>query len=149
MIFFREGVLPVEFHTIEIEAVADPWQVDAFACDDLHIGVSGEESGLAVCFAYGSVIADEAELLRIATLPAYRSRGLGHEILSRFLRQAATRGASVVFLEVELDNTKARRLYERMGFATTYVRNNYYGPGRHAAMMRRELKFPASQGGIS
>ena len=82
----------------------------------------GNEDG----FAIGRVIADEAELLTIATPPSVQRSGFGRQCLTEFHREAAARGAISAFLEVAEDNTSAIALYESAGWSQTAVRKGYY-----------------------
>ena len=87
--------------------------------------------------AYGGImcIADEAQMLNIATLPEYRRRGLAREILVGLYAEAIKRGASVMTLEVRESNESARRLYGSEGFREIGVRPNYYQSPREAAII--------------
>ena len=77
-------------------------------------------------FALGRVIADEAELLTIATAPDMRKQGLARLLLQELEHAAARRGATRLFLEVAEDNHPARALYEGTEFAETGRRKGYY-----------------------
>jgi len=104
-----------------------PWSEDEFRtllarADTLTI--AGPE-GLAL----GRVTLDEAELLTIAVAPAARRKGLGRELLDRFLAGARAKGAQTVFLEVDSLNAAARALYAAAGFAKVGLRRNYYREG--------------------
>jgi ribosomal-protein-alanine N-acetyltransferase len=87
--------------------------------------------------------ADEAEILTIATAPAWRGYGVGGELLAEHLRQAKQQGVKTMFLEVDPDNAPAMALYKRFGFAKVGERGGYYrrGDGTLASawVMRREL----------
>lgn len=82
--------------------------------------------GDARAFAVGRVIADEAELLTLATDPAFRRCGLGKACLNAILHEARSRGAATLFLEVASDNVAAVALYRSAGFKITGCRQNYY-----------------------
>jgi ribosomal protein S18 acetylase RimI-like enzyme len=43
-------------------------------------------------------------------------------------------------LEMRIGNDQARPLYESLGFIEISRRENYYGPGLTAVVMRKELK---------
>lgn len=94
-------------------------------------------------FAMGRVIADEVELLTIATDPAHRRLGLGAARLADFHDAAAQRGATRSFLEVAADNTAAIALYLASGYAQDGRRPGYYrlADGRRldALLMSRAL----------
>jgi ribosomal-protein-alanine N-acetyltransferase len=77
-------------------------------------------------FALGRVIADEAELLTIATAPEMRKQGLARCLLRELEQAGARRGATRLFLEVAEDNEAARALYTSAGFAETGRRKGYY-----------------------
>ena len=77
-------------------------------------------------FALGRVIADEAELLTIATDPDKRRQGLGDRVLAGFEAEARTRGAVSAFLEVAADNTAALALYKGNGWQISGTRPAYY-----------------------
>ncbi|MDO5756141.1 MAG: GNAT family N-acetyltransferase [Rhodobacterales bacterium] len=77
-------------------------------------------------FALSRVIADEAELLTLATDPDYRRRGVATEMLQMVEAALATRGAARHFLEVAADNSAAQVLYARAGYVHSGRRAGYY-----------------------
>ena len=58
---------------------------------------------------------DEIRLLDIAILPEHRGRGIGTRLIRSLQRDARTAGAPLRH-SVEVDNHRARHLYERLGF---------------------------------
>ena len=76
-------------------------------------------------FSLSRAVADEAELLLIAVLPAQRRRGIGRLLLDEFMRESRDRGLSRVHLEVRYGNPAAE-LYRDAGFAPVGRRRNYY-----------------------
>ena len=107
-----------------------------------EVGESGEGCqafsalAAAACFRLAG---DVAELYRIMTAPAWRGLGVATLLLARGFAWASQSGAKEMLLEVRKSN-QARSLYVDAGFTTLYERTNYYGPGRHALVMRRELE---------
>jgi [ribosomal protein S18]-alanine N-acetyltransferase len=85
--------------------------------------------------------ADEAEILSVAVARAWRGRGLARRLLDLHLRRLAGLGLRAVFLEVDEDNTPARRLYARAGFREVGRRAGYYAQsgGKGALVLRRDL----------
>jgi [ribosomal protein S18]-alanine N-acetyltransferase len=87
--------------------------------------------------------ADEAEILSIAVTASRRRRGLARRILDLHLRRLAGLGVRAVLLEVDEENTPARRLYARAGFQEVGRREGYYSrPQAHpsrALVLRRDL----------
>lgn len=101
-----------------------PWSETEFASlleSPLTFAIGDSRS-----FALVRVIADEAELLTIATDPAYQRQGLGRTIMRNWEKLAQTRGVAMAFLEVAADNHVAKALYRSNGFAPCGRRNNYY-----------------------
>ncbi len=101
-----------------------PWSAQEFT--DLlaspHVFLCTTSHG----FALGRAIADEAELLTLATDPAHRRQGEARACLKAFEAQARTRGAARAFLEVDAENHAARELYRSAGYALEATRPNYY-----------------------
>ncbi|MGJ9421929.1 GNAT family N-acetyltransferase [Aeromicrobium sp. CF3.5] len=91
--------------------------------------------------AYGiiRVVADTADLDRIATLAPVRGQGLGRAVLQALTDRAISRGAQRMLLEVSEDNTSARALYDAVGFTEIHRRRRYYRGGADALVMERGL----------
>jgi ribosomal-protein-alanine N-acetyltransferase len=81
----------------------------------------------------------EADILTVAVLPAYRRQGIAREFIRQIEAYAIEREASAMMLEVELSNESAIKLYESLGYMKISVRMDYYGPGKDAHVMRKEL----------
>jgi ribosomal-protein-alanine N-acetyltransferase len=96
-----------------------------------------------VAFILSCIVADEAEILSVAVLPAWRKYKIARALLALHLRHLAGRGVRKLFLEVDEGNAAARRLYTRAGFAQVGQRDGYYanatGKRSAALVMRREL----------
>lgn len=67
----------------------------------------------------------EEELLLIAVGPDHRRKGLGKWLIEELARDARSRGASHIFLEMR-SNNPAERLYRLAGFEPIGKRKNYY-----------------------
>lgn len=63
---------------------------------------------------------DTAAVSAIGTLPEYRRRGLGGEVLEALTAWAGRAGARRIALQVETDNTAALAWYGRLGFTERY-----------------------------
>ena len=94
-------------------------------------------------FVLARVAADEAEIITIAVAPQARRRGIGTALIEAATREAASRGAARLFLEVAEDNFPARRLYDELGFLPVGKRRAYYArgalPAVAALMMHRAI----------
>jgi [ribosomal protein S18]-alanine N-acetyltransferase len=102
-----------------------------------HAAVAGSLVG----FILSRLVAGEAEILSIAVAASRRGKGLGRQLLDLHLRRLAGLGTRAVFLEVDANNTSARRLYQRAGFRSVGRREGYYpaGQGSAALILRRDL----------
>lgn len=115
------------------------WSAAEFAAllDSPHVFAAGD----ARAFALGRVIADEAELLTLATDPAHRRAGLARAALTAFEAEARTRGAARGFLEVAADNAAARALYAAARWRDCARRPAYYpragGPAADALILEK------------
>jgi ribosomal protein S18 acetylase RimI-like enzyme len=70
--------------------------------------------------------ADEAEVIDLWVTPHARRNGIAAALLENLTQHLKAYGGTRLFLEVALDNTAARALYEKQGFATVAHRGAYY-----------------------
>ena len=96
-----------------------------------------EHEDALVGYASAAVIADVADLTRIAVMPADRREGLGSALLATLLETAAERGAERMMLEVAETNEPALAFYVASGFAEIARRRDYFGRGVDAVVMER------------
>ena len=86
------------------------------------------------------LVAEEAHLLRIATAPTFRGRGVGSDLLAAAVGSARDAGCTTMLLEVARRNRAAVALYDRRGFHTVGERKGYYAtPPDDALIMRLSL----------
>lgn len=118
-----------------------PWSALEFATllDSTGVILRGD----ARSFVLGRLIADEAEVLTIATAPEFRRQGLAQGCLAAFLDALQKQQAQSVFLEVADDNNAAKSLYINNKFVNVGTRPNYYsrpdGTKVAAAVLRRSV----------
>ncbi len=107
-----------------------------------------DQRGVILCgdaksFILGRVIADEAEILTLATHPDFRRQGRAHQALRDFIAAAARNGGQRVFLEVATDNNPAKALYFSENFSQVGNRPGYYmsrdGAKTDAVILERRL----------
>ena len=98
--------------------------------------VDGELVGYAGIF----FAQDVADIHTITVTEKYRRKGIGRELLKRMIDWARVKKADAIMLEMRVGNDAARPLYEQYGFIEISKRENYYGPGLTAVVMRKELK---------
>ncbi|MBB4613288.1 GNAT family N-acetyltransferase [Novosphingobium taihuense] len=101
-----------------------------------------ETSSETAGFFMSRAVLDEEELLLFAIAPQYRRRGLGHQLLARFISTARSGGMSRVFLEMRRDNP-AGFLYAAHGFREIGLRPAYYRTpgGARIDAISQELTF--------
>lgn len=94
-------------------------------------------------FVMGRSVAGETELLSIATHPDHRRQGLAQALLIAFDEKARSDASTTIFLEVAAQNTSARALYKKHGFAQVGQRRNYYqhpdGSRQDALVLSKKL----------
>jgi [ribosomal protein S18]-alanine N-acetyltransferase len=111
-----------------------------------------ERAVIAHCARTGSKLAgfilsrraeDEAEILSVAVAARRRGRGLAGKLLDLHLRRLAGLGVRAVFLDVDVHNDAAIRLYAHAGFHEVARRPHYYpiagGEAADALVLRRDL----------
>lgn len=133
--------LLAELHALAFPP-AEAWSAAMFAGHLGQTGVFGlvhRAGGLVLA----RVAADEAEILTLCVAPEARRRGAGAALLAAAATRAAAAGAGRLFLEVAEANAAARALYAGAGFVEVGKRRGYYGPGRHALILGRNLRAVA------
>jgi len=122
----RENAIPLaDLHKL---CFADPWDAQAIARlaggpgFALFHGTLAQPEG----FVLARAAAGEAEILTIATRPANRRSGIGRALMLAAAKEAANRGATALFLEVDATNAPAIALYHGLGFAKAGERKGYY-----------------------
>lgn len=118
---------------IEQRVYGFPWTAGNFA-DSLAAGyiaelrVDADDILLGYCVAMPGV--DEMHLLNLTVVPEHQHRGHARALLDALQAHCRAQGAATLWLEVRAGNARARRLYERRGFAAVGQRARYY-PAAH------------------
>ena len=94
-----------------------------------------EHDDALVGYASAAVIADVADLTRIAVARAARREGMGTALLAALMEAAVERGAERMMLEVADTNEPAIAFYAASGFVEVARRRDYYGRGVDAVVM--------------
>lgn len=76
-------------------------------------------------FTLTRYVRGEEELLLIGVRPNHRGRGLGQLLMKYFERDARSRGAAHLFLEMRINNP-AEKLYRSCGYRPVGTRKDYY-----------------------
>lgn len=107
-----------------------PWSAQEIE-DMLHSGsvlsfISPDEDGLLLT----RVLSPEAEILTLAVDPGARRRGVGFDLVSKWIEIMSRLDVTDLYLEVAADNVPALGLYERHRFLPSGRRRGYYArPG--------------------
>ena len=100
--------------------------------------VATEEDDL-LAYAAVSIVADLAELQRIAVAATHRRTGLASGLIARVEHEAMTRHADRLLLEVREDNHVACAFYAARGFTEIDRRPRYYADGTTAVILFKEI----------
>jgi len=127
---------------VHAQCFEEPWTTDAFRTllgDAATFGFAAGADAFVLC----RTAADEAEVLTLCTVPGARRRALARGLVHAAMAEAATRGATRLFLEVAETNVPALSLYAQLGFEIVAKRAGYYetraGSGVAALVMRKDL----------
>ena len=100
-------------------------------CAEVEKGLTG--------FVATRFAADTAEILNVAVHPNCVRQGIARALLSQTLTDLKQRGIVQVNLEVAQDNRAACALYQQAGFKMVNVRKDFYGQGKDAWIMEKNL----------
>jgi [ribosomal protein S18]-alanine N-acetyltransferase len=130
---------------------ADNLGADAWSAGLVAEGVAGrlptvhylvaESDGVVVGHAVASLVAEIAELQRIAVAAPWRRRRVAATLLDEVLALAASAGAERVLLEVREDNAAALGFYAASGFVELDRRPRYYRDGASAVVLERPVRM--------
>jgi tRNA threonylcarbamoyl adenosine modification protein YeaZ/ribosomal-protein-alanine acetyltransferase len=120
----------------------DAWTMaqlkEEFAGKD-RMYVVGEALGEVISYAGVVNLAGTADVLTLTVADSHRRKGIGRELLRRLIDWSRTQKCEAIMLEVRVGNEEAIPLYESFGFIEISRRKDYYGPGKTAIVMRKEL----------
>ncbi|MEV7087238.1 GNAT family N-acetyltransferase [Streptomyces sp. NPDC093085] len=87
-------------------------------------------AGAGAPAAIGRCVVDGrwAGFMAVEVDPAYRRRGLATAVMAALARRALEEGASAAWLQVEVENTAARALYDPLGFAIHHHYHHFRSP---------------------
>ena len=137
---------------VEIEAASfpSPWGLDIYRPELARAEAVFLVAELGTEIA-GYVLAwwvlDEAFILKIATRPERRRRGVAGKLMDGLAAELRSRGVLSLWLEVRARNLPAREFYQRRGLVEMGLRRKYYSDtGDDAVTMALSLA-PPNEGG--
>ena len=83
-----------------------------------------------------NITGELADLHRLVVEPGSRGRGIGADLVRAGLEIVRQLGVREVILDVGYHNEPAIALYQQLGFEQLSARQNYYGPGQHALILK-------------
>lgn len=98
---------------------------DFFAVQDTFAFLVEDGKEAVAMLVYRTAF-DQAEILTIAVLPSYRKQGVAGKLVEDMLEKCKNLGVEKLFLEVEVGNNPAIKLYETYGFQHINRRKLYY-----------------------
>ncbi|MDO5701638.1 MAG: ribosomal protein S18-alanine N-acetyltransferase [Bowdeniella nasicola] len=123
----------------------DAWSCASYAAELARadrIWLGHEAGGVLLSYA-GVSLAPQGDLLTIGVASDAQGRGLGRELLEEITSAAFAQRVRDIFLEVRVDNVRARHLYRDSGFSQITIRKRYYRGGIDAVVMRRTAPWAA------
>ena len=102
---------------------------------DYYVLLDGEN---VIGFYECSIVLDEAELFDIAVMVEYQGKKLASKLMEHLIENCKEKKVRTIFLEVNINNIKAIKLYEKYGFKEYSRRKNYYGDS-DAILMKLEI----------
>jgi [ribosomal protein S18]-alanine N-acetyltransferase len=122
----------------------DPWPAHFFVAETtaaarfnrLLVGQDGRMVG----YLFSAWQYLDLHVLKVATLPAYRRRGVARLLMQLAEDHARTRDGESVTLEVRPSNRAAIALYLGIGYLEVGQRPRYYADGEDALVMTRGLR---------
>lgn len=98
-----------------------------------------DRGGVVVAYLTAWRVADEVEIIQVATHPEVRREGHGRSLMAHAIALARARGDARVLLEVRPSNTPAVTLYRALGFVEVALRERYYDDGEDALVLALRL----------
>ncbi len=150
MITYRDAMaldLPVLVSMEKILFADSPWSMGQFkeefkGVPRTHfftVAVDGNNQIIGYAAVMVAAPGVEADVLTVGVLPEYRKAGIGTAFMEALENWASDKESNAMMLEVGVDNSGAIALYESLGYSKISVRQNYYGAGLDAIVMRKDL----------
>ena len=115
------------------------WRLEDYRTDLLDNPYSSyyvvEKNGEILGYCGYFALYENAEILTIGVTKAHQGQGYARMMMDIMLEGAKNKKASMMSLEVRVDNDIAQHVYTNLGFKYGGKRKNYYGEGEDALVM--------------
>lgn len=128
--------------SLEQGSIVHPWcskDIESLIVNNTKKCLVAQVDGEVVGYVGAETVLDECNIGNIVTAEDYRGKGYATEMFRILLNILKKCGIKKVFLEVESDNTPAIALYKKFDFSQYGYRRDYYGQGKDAILMTKEL----------
>jgi ribosomal-protein-alanine N-acetyltransferase len=105
--------------------------------------VAGRMAGFAIVEWMRGTDGAVAYIQTIEVAPEWRKQGVGAELLRRIEGSARSADAEAIWLHVDAENADAIRVYRAGGYVQEGMEEDYYAPGRAAAIYAKPLRIEA------
>jgi len=127
--------------TILKSTFSTPWkEIEHVFQNKAHFIWGAYKDHELIAFIVMSIVANEAEILTCAVTQACQQQGVGHALLTYVCSELKQKKVDEVYLEVDITNEAAKRLYTKIGFHQVGERKAYYpqldGSYTNALIMR-------------
>jgi [ribosomal protein S18]-alanine N-acetyltransferase len=101
--------------------------------------VACEPEGRVLGFIMGYTSGRGGAVYTLDVHPLYRRKGVGSRLIQALEEELQALGARAIRLEAALENPEAMDLYRKAGYRERELVRNYYGRGKDAVRMWKEL----------
>lgn len=119
----------------------------AYLSTDAATRTVSHETDTLVGYAGGWIVDGEVQILKVASSPDQRQKGIARALIEHIAHDARDLGAREMSLEVRASNTGAHRFYERLGLENIGTRPRYYSDREDAFIFRGPL--PVAQADVA
>ena len=99
-----------------------------------------ESAGNVAGFILAELAPDEGHIITLDVLEEYRRQRIGSLLLGACEKEAAVRGVERMVLETATTNKAAIALWKKHGYRETATIESYYGHGRNAFKMQKQME---------
>nr|WP_155864393.1 N-acetyltransferase [Acidianus infernus] len=132
-----------QIYEIEVESFDNPYPYSLlkaylYIADGLYLVV--KEDGKILGYVIGIIqFKIRGHIVSIAVRKSYRNKGIGKLLINEIERRFKLGHCKYSYLEVMTTNKDAFYFYVHNGYFPLFVRKNYYGRGKHAFVMVKDL----------